>query len=67
MGAIAFYGLGGLSILLVGFRALQEAVAHFKRSERWRGVQRTIPGVACTLLGIGAIVVAAVRVAHLGH
>ena len=67
MGAIAFYGLGGLGVLFVGFHALQDAIPHFIRGERWRGVQRTIPGVCCTILGIGGIIGAAFRTAHLGH
>lgn len=67
MGEIAFYGLGGLGVLFVSFRALQEAAAHFACGERWRGVQRAIPGVSCLVLGIGGIAGAAFRIVHLGH
>lgn len=67
MGDIAVFGLGGLGVLFVGFRALQEASAHFARGERWRGVQRAIPGVSCLFLGLGGIAGAVFRMAHLGR
>ena len=67
MGEITFYGLGGLGVLVVGFCALQEAIAHFTRGERWRGAQRTITGVSCLILGIGGIAGAAFRIAYVGH